>query len=73
MADWLGVITQHLSPEAMMKYTIITVAVVYSLISAGVFAMHMQMPVTFWLAALRSAFWPIWVCGGLNGSPLPMD
>lgn len=56
-----------------MKYAIITASALYCLIAAGVFAMHTQMPATFWLAVLRSALWPVWVCGGLKGSRLPMD
>ena len=38
-----------------------------------IFWLHTQMPVTLGLALVRSALWPIWLCGGLRGAPLPMD
>jgi uncharacterized integral membrane protein len=56
-----------------MKYVIITVAVLYTAMAIAIFAMHTQMPVTFWLAFWRSVLWPVWIAGGLQGTPLPMD
>lgn len=39
-----------------------------------VFWLHTQMPVTFGLALLRSALWPVWVTTGRpQGAPLMMD
>jgi hypothetical protein len=56
-----------------MKYAYITGAVLYVAMALAVFTMHTQMPVTFWLAVVRSVLWPVWVAGGLQGTPLPMD
>lgn len=56
-----------------MKYVLITLIVGYVLMAVAIFAMHTQMPVTFWLAVLRSCLWPVWIAGGLKGVPLPMD
>jgi hypothetical protein len=53
----------------MKSYAIVTASIIYFLVAVAVFAMHTQMPVTFGLAALRSAFWPIWMAGGLKGEP----
>lgn len=55
-----------------MRYLIITIAILYFLIALGVFAMQTQLPVTFWLAVLRSVFWPVWFFGGLQGVRLPI-
>lgn len=57
----------------MIKVSIYLAVALYILIAVGVFAMHTQMPVTFWLALVRSLFWPVWIAGGLRGTPLPMD
>ena len=56
-----------------MKYALYAGAAFYIAIALGVFAMHTQMPVTFWLAVLRSVLWPVWVAGGLRGTPIPFD
>lgn len=57
-----------------MKTIFIVVFVIYLLGGAGVFWMHTQMPVTFGLALVRSAVWPIWIATGRpRGSRLPMD
>jgi hypothetical protein len=56
-----------------MKYAIITAAVIYSAVAVAIFAMHTQMPATFSLALMRSVLWPVWMAGGLQGAPLPMD
>jgi hypothetical protein len=60
-----------------MRFAIIAsiylVSVAYVLIALVVFAMHTQMPATLGLALMRSLFWPVWICGGLQGTPLPMD
>jgi hypothetical protein len=56
-----------------MKYVIVVFVMFYFVMVIAIFVMHTQMPVTFWLAVLRSVFWPIWVAGGLKGRPLPMD
>lgn len=56
-----------------LKYAIVAAALLYALIAIGVFALHTQMPVTFWLAVVRSALWPLWFAGGLQGTPLAMD
>lgn len=45
----------------------------YMLIAIAIFVMHTQMPTTLGLALIRSLFWPVWLCGGLQGSPMPMD
>ena len=55
-----------------MKYVVITIAVLYVAMALAIFAMHTQMPVTFWLAVLRSVLWPVWIAGGLQGTPIPM-
>lgn len=56
-----------------MKIVLILGVVLYAVMAVAIFAMHTQMPVTFWLAVLRSVFWPVWIAGGLRGYPLPMD
>lgn len=56
-----------------MKYIMFVFAAFYAAVAIAIFIMHTQMPVTFWLAVLRSMFWPIWIAGGLQGAPLPMD
>lgn len=56
-----------------MRYHMNTFAILYIAIAIGVFAMHTQMPVTFGLAVLRSALWPVWMAGGLHGVPQRMD
>lgn len=55
-----------------MKYAVVIATVLYLVIAIGVFVMHTQMPVTFWLAILRSVLWPVWIAGGLRGRPLPI-
>lgn len=57
----------------MAKYIVVGAALAYLAITIAVFALQTQMPVTFWLAVLRSVLWPIWFLGGLRGTPLPMD
>jgi len=56
-----------------MKLSIALVVVLYVVIAVAVFAMHTQMPVTFELAIARSILWPVWLAGGLQGSPMIMD
>lgn len=56
-----------------MRYAIIAIAALYILIALGIFSMHTQMPATLGLALMRSILWPIWIAGGLRGTPLPMD
>ena len=56
-----------------MKYVIILAVVLYIAMGITAFVMHTQMPGTLGLALLRSLFWPLWMAGGLRGSPLPMD
>lgn len=56
-----------------MKLLLLVFIVAYISTAVLVFTMHTQMPVTFWLAVLRSVLWPLWVMGLLKGSPMPMD
>lgn len=56
-----------------MKYAVLIAALLYVAMAMAIFAMHTQMPVTFGLAVLRSALWPLWIAGWLKGTPLPMD
>lgn len=68
-----SIVTEEEKGEAM-KILLIVLAAIYLLGAGGIFWMHTQMPVTFGLALLRSAVWPIWIATGWpNGSPLPMD
>ncbi len=41
-----------------MKYVITMATIMYTSIAIMIFAMHTQMPVTFWLAVVRSVLWP---------------
>jgi hypothetical protein len=52
-----------------------TTVVLYLIVALLVFIMHMVLlqMVTFPLALLRSLLWPVWLFGGLRGTPLPMD
>lgn len=56
-----------------MRFVVIAAAVLYVAMALAVFAMHTQMPATFGLGLMRSVFWPVWMAGGLHGTPLPMD
>lgn len=57
-----------------MQLAIILAATFYVTGAIAVFALHTQMPVTFGLAVLRSALWPLWVTTGRpHGEPLMMD
>ena len=56
-----------------MKYSIVAGAVLYIVIAIGVFAVQTQLPVTLGLALARSVLWPVWIAGGLHGTPTPMD
>ena len=59
----------------MMRFvTIATLA--YAPGFLAVFLLHLiSLPmITFWLALLRSAAWPLWIAFGWpHGAPLPMD
>jgi len=57
----------------MLKTIIVIAAFLYAATAVMIFVMHTQMPATFALALLRSIFWPMWIAGGLQGTPLPMD
>lgn len=57
-----------------MKIVLKLVLTLYVVGAVGIFALHTQMPVTFGLAVLRSALWPVWVTTGRpQGEPLRMD